>query len=78
MRDVLTGLGLVVGMAGAVAAFFWGFPQPSEGDALLLETSPGPEEQARAKQRRKRRSYVGLALLFVGFALQLAGLLVGE
>jgi hypothetical protein len=78
MNDLLSGLGLLVGMAGTVFGFFWGFPQPQVGHALLLESSPSAEESEAIDRARRLKSYVGLALLFAAFALQFTALAVGD
>jgi len=69
-------IGLILAMAGSFIWFFVGFPQPSfEEDDLLKLELPGSEARAEAARKQKARyaciSKIGLALIFVGFVLQL-------
>ena len=79
MSDWLTGIGLAINMAGTIAVYFFGFPQPDfRGEAITLVSSPSEEELEQARARRRRQSYIGVALLFVGFTLQLVGLVLDD
>jgi hypothetical protein len=69
----LNTIGLVFGVVGVVLIFIWGPPQPSfEGDSLLLE-STNEAALAAKKTHYKRMSRIGLALIGLGFVLQLWG-----
>ena len=74
---VLNRVGLVLGMTGVVFIFIWGPPQPSFEEATFLTTEGplDPEEAARTRRLKRRHdilSRVGLALIGLGFAAQLA------
>jgi hypothetical protein len=76
--DWLNGIGLVYNIIGVVTIFFSGVPRYRSLDdagtsALLLERGD-PSERARTV-RAAWLSAAGLALLGVGFALQLAAIL---
>jgi hypothetical protein len=80
--------GLCLNMLGTGMVFFVGFPQPSheEGVAILLSPAnvlASGETVAQYEKRIRRRktlyygaSHVALALILVGFALQLLDILV--
>ena len=57
-------LGLICNLAGIVLAFFFGFPHP--------------EEVRTHRARHLLWSRAGLALLFIGFVLQLGAVWVGS
>jgi hypothetical protein len=79
----LNTIGLVLGMAGVVMLFIWGPPQPSFEDEVSLSLEEGTvlrdgrlvadinEGTRKQKGRYKRLSRIGLALIGVGFAIQL-------
>lgn len=81
-------MGLTLNIVGVGLAFFVGFPQPSheEGVALGLEpATPLPSGETVAQRnnrvRRRKRLYIGLshgalALVLIGFLLQLVDLLI--
>ncbi|MEX3791549.1 hypothetical protein [Paraburkholderia sp. BR14374] len=83
LAGILNVFGLGAKMVGVVVLFFFGFPQPThdEGVGLALQdATPLPNGKTVAEHnasvRRRRVLYrvcstVGLALLFVGFVLQL-------
>jgi hypothetical protein len=79
----LNTIGLVLGMSGVVLIFIWGPPQPDfdESVGIALETATvladgtkvsDLEDAARRRKRRHRIiSSIGLALVFLGFGVQL-------
>lgn len=82
--QLLNTAGLVLGMAGAAVLFFFGAPQPRLEPGVALELEDGTPLESSGKtvadfnreveERRRvfsRRSKIGLALIFAGFALQL-------
>ena len=72
----LNTIGLFLGMVGVIIIFIWGPPQPNldPQGSLLLEGGP---DKAIEMQRGQYeiRSRVGLALIFLGFVVQIAGTL---
>ena len=82
----LNTVGLLLGMAGVVILFIWGPPQPNFEEAITYEASftedtvfadgTKPSDMIRRVKRQKRThqimSRVGLGLVFLGFAAQLA------
>jgi hypothetical protein len=80
-------LGLILGMAGVAMIFRYGPPQPSLelGVGLMVESGTVlPDGQtaddrdtdvARLRQLHTNRSRIGLALVFVGFAMQLCAVI---
>lgn len=84
MPEIVNSTGLIANIAGVALAFFYGFPQPShvEGVGLGLEpatyieqlgrTAAELDAEARAlKSRYLSLSRLGLALMALGFVLQL-------
>jgi hypothetical protein len=81
----LNTIGLTLGMVGVLIIFIWGPPQPDldEGVKLSLDhatvlrdgtkVSDMEEATRRLKRQHETMSRVGLGLVFVGFAVQLAG-----
>ena len=81
----LNTIGLILGMIGVAMIFKWGPPQPSleVGVSLgLTGATPLPDGRMVAQRdadiralrsRHLLMSRTGLALIFVGFALQLVG-----
>ena len=81
MTTWLSGVGLVCGLVGTVLIFFFGVPRYPRRDeagytALALESYDAAEVE-RVKWA-SRLGYFGVFLIGVAFALQLAGLLVGD
>jgi len=77
--DWLNGIGLVCNIVGVLGLYFFGVPRyPTVEDAgrsaLLLAGGPDPAEREKVI-RALWLSRAGLAVLGVGFALQLAALL---
>ena len=74
----LNGAGLVCNMLGVVVIFRFGVPHyrplADAGKSMLLLEEDDQQAAARAS-RAVWLSRAGLALLFVGFALQLGGVL---
>jgi hypothetical protein len=72
--DWLIFLGLFLNLAGSIVVVIWGSPQPTFAEGGVL--TYGDEDyaaRARAQKRRyKRLSRIGMGLIVVGFALQLA------
>lgn len=82
LEETLNTIGLVVNILGVVIVFFYAFPQPKfEAGGLAVEdntrmpdgrTAKVHRDEAATKQATYRRwSQFGLALLGVGFVLQL-------
>jgi uncharacterized membrane protein len=75
--------GLVLGMAGVVVIFIWGPPQPTfdEDPHEIPGLPPTPHSiaaarrEGRLKRRHQLMSSIGLALVFLGFAVQFAAVL---
>jgi len=88
MSKWLNAIGLVFGIVGVVLIFKWGPPQPSFelGEPLGLEDNtrlPNGKTVAERdaatlglKRRHERMSQIGLILIGLSFALQLAGTLM--
>jgi len=87
MERVLNTLGLVAGIVGVVLIFYWGPPQPilDPGIGLALESGTPIDESgktvaahdAEVRTRRKTHEFIsslGLLLVAVGFAFQLAAI----
>ncbi len=84
--ELLNTVGLVSNIVGVTLAFFFGYPQPShdEGISMGIEPATRPENlggksvaEYNAEVRRRKGRYLlwsraGLALMAIGFALQLA------
>ncbi|MGS4265347.1 hypothetical protein [Serratia marcescens] len=83
----LNAIGLISNILGVILIFFFGLPQPShdEGVSLGLEDNTRLNDGTTVKQRNlkiKRRkfiyksfAYLALALMIMGFALQLLSIL---
>jgi hypothetical protein len=79
----LNSVGLILGMLAVLLIFIWGPPQPNleEGVGVALDTATSLKDGTRVSdleeqnKRRRRRHWVmsslGLALVFLGFAVQL-------
>lgn len=79
----LTTIGLILNMVGTAALFFFGFPQPNHDESVGLEleenttfTDGTSVKSIKAAVRRKKILYksislTGMALIFIGFGLQL-------
>jgi hypothetical protein len=71
----------MLNMAGVTLAYFYGYPQPSfeetVGLAMQGDAVEGHQEEVRGLRKRHLFwSRTGLAVMFVGFLLQFAGLLM--
>ncbi len=83
MAEWVNTLALVLNMAGVVLAFVYGYPQPSheEGVGLGLEDGTPMSDGRTVAQynediRKQKARYLfwsraGLAMMFVGFVLQI-------
>ena len=71
--QILTSAGLVLDIFGASLLFVYGSPQPSfeEADVVIIENAAIAEKSKKLKKQYLVRSRVGLALLILGFTLQL-------
>ena len=69
---VISSAGLILDILGVILLFYYGLPEEisktGRGD---LFTWGSHEEEAKKWKRYKKRSYWGLALLVLGFSLQL-------
>lgn len=63
-------VGLVLDIVGVILLFFYEPPRPEIG-AILLESAPSEEERERDRRIKRIVSRLGLALLILGFLLQL-------
>jgi hypothetical protein len=82
--ELLNTFGLIFGIIGVMVVFFYAFPQPTfeGGFPLALEdatklsdgrtVAEHKADRERERLRYRHRSRFGLALIAVGFALQLA------
>lgn len=82
--NTLTGIGLLINIAGVLILFKYGFPQPSFDEAsaagLLLEDNnkldngltvkENREKQIKDHKKYKTLAYAALSLILVGFILQ--------
>ena len=66
--DVLSSIGLALDIAGVVLLFFYGIPSRAALDGVLTLGRGGGKDYKRARIF----SGLGLLLLIVGFALQIA------
>jgi hypothetical protein len=83
LGHVLNTIGLLLGMAGVAVIFHWGPPQPTFEEAVPLALEHGTvfrdgtkvsdiiEAARQRKKTHKIMSNIGLALIFLGFAVQL-------
>lgn len=86
MDPVILGtIGLISGMAGAALVFWygvppsketWGYSQPLDKDVETIRWGTIPHKEALAREQTwydgcRRRSRIGLALIFIGFLVQL-------
>ena len=81
--QVLNTVGLSLGMLGVVLIFIWGPPQPNLEEEVGLALDPATvltdgsrvsdieKRQRRLRHRHQIMSSIGLALVFLGFAVQL-------
>lgn len=74
----ISSLGLSLDIAGVVLLFFFGLPADVRKDGGLVLMWGGDPEDARRYRRARVLSCLGLALLVVGFGLQIAGNHVGD
>ena len=76
MASWLTGVGLVLDIAGVVLLFIYGvpgYPERSSAGAIQIVAEQTDEDEKRRVERAYRRGKCGLALLIAGFAFQLGG-----
>jgi hypothetical protein len=71
--NIVNSIGLAFDIAGVVLVFRYGLPESisREGESYLLVGTKDPAEMAKAA-RYDRWAKIGLSLLLLGFALQLA------
>ena len=80
--DVVNSVGLLLDIAGVVMLFFFGLPSkvehPDSGIAVAWDV-PSAETERRRKQwyRHRLMSGLGLAMLILGFVLQIASNHIG-
>ncbi len=73
--NLISSIGLILDMIGVLLLFKYGLPSKiSEGEGLTIDES----EEAETKRNKinaniKWRAYIGLALILMGFVLQLIG-----
>ena len=76
MADYLNSFGLILDIIGICLLFKFGLPPSSyrekQGFALLLESAPSEEEKEEQTRRYDQRSRWALALIVIGFVLQIA------
>ena len=85
--ELLNTVGLVSNIVGVTLAFFFGYPQPSHDEGISLGIEPATrldKSWGKISRRIQRKKYVGrrgryllwsragIALMAIGFALQLA------
>lgn len=78
MSTILTGIGLVADIAGVVLIYFFGLPahiSRGHSSRVLDQRNDVEAQQANLYDLLAR---LGLWLLIVGFALQLAGVVIGR
>ncbi|REE21219.1 hypothetical protein B0G71_4371 [Paraburkholderia sp. BL27I4N3] len=80
--QMLNTIGLASNMVGVFLAFFYGFPQPDHNEGVSLGLSPNTplqngqtvaEHNAEIRRRKrfyKAMSFLALACMFLGFAVQ--------
>ena len=70
--DVINSVGLALDIGGVILLFIYGLPEPiSETGAVHLIVETPSKEEADKWKRYKKKSYLGLVLLVLGFSLQL-------
>jgi hypothetical protein len=68
---ILTAIGLITDILGVILLFLYGLPSKVvEPPKLLLEGDVGDDDQKK-NEFIKKMSYLGLALLILGFTFQL-------
>jgi hypothetical protein len=73
---VLTACGVILNALGVITVFLFAMPfrVRKEGEAILWRTQNVPE--TRQDKRYDARSRLGLALILIGCALQIAGVII--
>ena len=70
--DVINSVGLALDIGGVILLFIYGLPEPiSKTGATNLIVETQNNEDVEKWKRYKKKSYLGLALLVLGFSLQL-------
>jgi hypothetical protein len=78
VSTILTGIGLVADIVGVVLLYFFGLPAHiSRGAHRLPVVEPRNDVEAQQAKLYDLLARVGIWLLIVGFALQLAGVVIG-
>ncbi len=81
MSTILTGIGLVANIVGVVLLYFFGLPAHISRGGHRSRVAE-PRDEVNGVEAQRARLYdllarVGIWLLIVGFALQLAGVVTG-
>jgi hypothetical protein len=78
VSTILTGIGLVADIAGVVLLYFFGLPAHiSRGGHRFRVLDQRNDVEAQQAKLYDLLARVGIWLLIVGFALQLAGVVIG-
>ncbi len=78
MSTILTGIGLVLDIAGVVLLYFFGLPAHiSRGGHSFRVVDQQNDVEAQQAKLYDLLARVGIWLLIVGFALQLGGVVIG-
>ena len=72
LPDVINSVGLALDILGVILLFLYGLPEEiSKTGARHLVLEDEEKEEVEKWKRYKKKSYLGLALLVIGFSLQL-------
>jgi hypothetical protein len=75
MTSILTGIGLTLNIIGTLLIWRFGLPEPiNKTGAIHLILEQTDEDEIRRAKRYNRFSLLGVALLVLGFLLQLVAL----
>ena len=72
LPEIINSLGLALDIIGVILLFFYGLPEQINKTGAGVLTWDNDPKEAEKWKRYKKRSYWALALLTIGFLLQIA------